>query len=550
MYVPKGHNLTGYARLEDPLLNKSTAFTMEERLKYKLIGLLPPKIETLEQQVLRTKMIFNQQGESLQKHVFLRALQDRNEVLFYRFLMENITETMPIIYTPTVGLACQKFSQIYRKARGLYINYQEQDYIVDILKEIKRIREIKVIVVTDGERILGLGDQGVGGLGIPIGKLSLYSLCGGVHPSFTLPIVLDVGTNNPDLLKDNTYLGWQNTRLSGQEYYDFVDKFVQAVKQVFPNVLLQFEDFAQSNAHGLLNTYKDQLCCFNDDIQGTAAVAAATVLSAVLKTGTDFSQQKIAIFGAGSAGCGIANLLATILINQGIDSKQAFQHFYMIDRAGLLHDKMDNLQEFQKPFAQPFEKIKQLFPNKTLMSLEDVVEVVQPSILLGVSGQKDQFTEHIVRTMASYCKNPIIMPLSNPNTKCEATPNDLLKWSKGHAIIATGSPFPDTEYQGVLKPIAQCNNSYIFPAMGLAILSGKISRVKQSLFMAAALKLAEIASRDGRPDTPVLPHMDDIRNVSQEIAHAVIEQAIQEGLSDIKDIDKQINQHFWNPNYY
>jgi malate dehydrogenase (oxaloacetate-decarboxylating) len=541
--------LQGYALLDDPLLNKSTAFSMEERLKYHLLGLLPPKIETLEQQVLRTKMIFNQQGESLQKHVFLRALQDRNEILFYRFLMENIAETLPIIYTPTVGLACQRFSQIYRKARGIYINYQEQDYILNILQEIKRTRDIKVIVVTDGERILGLGDQGVGGLGIPIGKLSLYTLCGGIHPAHTLPIVLDVGTNNPDLLKDNTYLGWQHPRLSDQAYYDFVDKFIQAVKQVFPNILLQFEDFAQSNAHGLLNIYKDQLCCFNDDIQGTAAVAAATVLSAVLKTGGDFSKQKMVIFGAGSAGCGIANLLASILIHQGMKPEDAYQHFYMIDRLGLLHDKMEDLQAFQKPFAQPFEKINRLFPNKTLISLEDVVNTVRPTILLGVSGQKDQFTQHIVHTMASYSKQPIIMPLSNPNSKCEATPNDILNWSKGHAIIATGSPFPETEYQGVLKPIAQCNNSYIFPAMGLAIIAGKISRVKESLFMAAALKLAEIASRDNNPDTPILPKMDNIREVSLEIAHAVIMQAIKEGLSDVKDVNAQIKQNFWNPNY-
>jgi malate dehydrogenase (oxaloacetate-decarboxylating) len=540
--------IIGYSRLDDPLLNKSTAFTLKERVKYKLIGLLPPKIETLEQQVERTKLIFNQQTESLQKHVFLRALQDRNEVLFYRFLMENITETMPIIYTPTVGLACQKFSQIYRKARGLYLSYSEKDFIVDILEEIKRVREIKVIVITDGERILGLGDQGVGGLGIPIGKLSLYTLCGGIHPAHTLPIVIDVGTNNRDLHKDSSYLGWQHERLTDKDYFDFMDICIQGIKKVFPNVLLQFEDFAQKNAHQLLNTYQDQLCCFNDDIQGTAAVAAATVLSAVLKNKEILANQKIAIFGAGSAGCGIANLLVKILIEQGVESKIAHQQIYMIDRMGLLHDQMD-LLPFQKPFAQPFEKIQQLFPSMQIINLEQVVETIQPQILLGVSGQRGQFTESIIRNMASYCTHPIILPLSNPNDKCEAIPNDILNWTNGRALIATGSPFPETEFNGKLYPLSQCNNSYIFPAMGLAVIAGKIKRVKPSLFITAALKLAEIASLNPDIKSPILPVMKNIREVSQQIAKAVLTQAISENLSDIKDIDIAIEETFWIPNY-
>jgi len=543
-------DIKGYNRLDDPLLNKSTAFSIAERIKYQLLGKLPHKVETLEQQVLRTKITFNQQPDPLQKHIFLRALQDRNEVLFYRFLMENITESMPIIYTPTVGLACQKFSNIYRKARGLYLSYTEKEHIPHILEDIKKTRDIKVIVVTDGERILGLGDQGLGGLGIPIGKLSLYTLCGGIHPSNTLPIVLDVGTNNPHLRQDSAYLGWQHPRLTGTEYLDFIDICIQHIKKTFPDVLLQFEDFAQLNAHALLNRYQDQLCCFNDDIQGTAAVAAATVLSAVLKTNTTLKDEKITIFGAGSAGCGIANLLANILINQGMKPEEAYQNFYLIDRMGLLHDGMDNLLDFQKTFAQPWDKLKKIFPSQSIISLDDVIDTIQPKILLGVSGQKGQFSERIVRKMASYSEHPIIMPLSNPNEKCEAIPNDLLNWSKGRAIIATGSPFPDTEFEGKLFPIAQCNNSYIFPAMGLAVIAGKIKRVKTSLFIAAALKLAEISSQDQDANSPVLPEMHHMRAVSKEIAEAILIQAIKDGLSGITDIKKALDENFWVPKYY
>ena len=542
-------DIKGYNRLDDPLLNKSTAFSIEERIKYQLLGKLPHKVETLEQQVLRTKITFNQQSDPLQKHIFLRALQDRNEVLFYRFLMDNITESMPIIYTPTVGLACQKFSNIYRKARGLYLSYTEKEHIPHILEDIKKTRDIKVIVVTDGERILGLGDQGLGGLGIPIGKLSLYTLCGGIHPSNTLPIVLDVGTNNSNLLQDSAYLGWQHPRLTGTEYLGFIDICIQQIKKTFPDVLLQFEDFAQLNAHALLNRYQDQLCCFNDDIQGNAAVAAATVISAVLKTNSTLQDEKITIFGAGSAGCGIANLLANILINQGMKPEDAYQNFYLIDRMGLLHDGMDDLLDFQKPFAQPMDKLKQIFPNQSIISLDDVIDTIQPKILLGVSGQKGQFSERIVRKMASYSDHPIIMPLSNPNEKCEAIPTDLLNWSKGRAIIATGSPFPDTEYQGKLVPIAQCNNSYIFPAMGLAVIAGKIKRVKTSLFIAAALKLAEISSQDHNADSPILPEMHHMRMVSKEIAEAILKQAIKDGLSGITDIRKVLNENFWIPQY-
>lgn len=545
--------ISGISLIEDPLLNKSTAFSKKERIQYHLTGLLPSKVETLEEQLLRTKLSFNQEVSNLRKHIFLRALQDRNEILFYRFLLENIQETMPIIYTPTVGLACQQFSKIYRKPRGIYLSYPEKEHIESILQNIKKTRDIKVIVITDGERILGLGDQGVGGLGIPIGKLSLYTLCGGIHPSQTLPIVIDVGTNNPDLLQDPTYFGWQHHRLEGKDYFEFVDICVQSIKKVFPHVLLQFEDFAQPNAHALLDIYQDQLCCFNDDIQGTASVAAATVLSAIYKAQSSLESQKICIFGAGSAGCGIAELLAQIMINQGIEKTKAYQQFYMIDRDGLLHDRMNNLKEFQKPFAQPFSKIKSLIPEGTLFSLDDVIKFIQPQILVGVSGQKDQFTEHMIRTMGSYCEHPIVLPLSNPNDKCEANPQDLLEWTKGRALIASGSPFPDTQYQGKFVEIAQCNNSYIFPAMGLAIIAGNIQRVHPSMFMTAALELAAIANQNSTLNSPLLPDLEHIRAISPRIAKSVIRQAINDQQCNLKAddelIDQAINKTFWYPNY-
>lgn len=545
--------ILGISRLENPLLNKGTAFSIEERFKYQLFGLIPPEIETLEDQLLRTKLEFASQQSDLQKHVFLRALQDRNEVLFYHFLMENIQETMPIIYTPTVGQACQQFDKIYRRPRGLYLSYKEKDQIESILTNIKNERDVKVIVITDGERILGLGDQGVGGLGIPIGKLSLYILCGGIHPDHTLPIVIDVGTNNPELQKDPSYFGWRHPRLSGESYYEFLDICVQSIKKVFPEVLLQFEDFAQNNAHALLDTYKDQLCCFNDDIQGTAAVAAATVLSATFKIKSNLKDQKICIFGAGAAGCGIASLLTQILIHQGVPEHEAYQHFYMIDRNGLIHNQMNDLLPFQKPFAQDVEKIKAYVNTDKTVTLQDVVDKIQPTILMGVSGQKGKFNEAVIRSMASYCKSPIIFPLSNPNSKCEAIPQDILEWSNGSAIIASGSPFPNTTYQGKVYPIAQCNNSYIFPAMGLAIIAGKIKRVLPSMFIKAALELAQISNENKNPDSPLLPELENVREVSQKIAKAVIYQAIQDKQSSLKPdeniIDKAIKDTFWIPNY-
>lgn len=550
----KNKFVTGVERLDNPLLNKSTAFNHDERLEYELFGLLPANIETLDEQLFRAREAFDNQASNINKHIYLRALQDRNETLYYRFLLEYMEEMLPLIYTPTVGQACQEFSRIYRKSRGIFLSYPEKEFIPGILKKISKEREIKIIVVTDGERILGLGDQGVGGLGISIGKLSLYSLCAGIHPKHTLPIVLDVGTNNEDRLHAKDYLGWRHERITGDDYLNFVDFCIHHIKKNFPNVLLQFEDFAQQNANNLLQIYKDKLCCFNDDIQGTAAIAAATIIAAIEKINIPFNDQKIVIFGAGSAGCGIAQMIVDVFIEKGTPEKQAYQKIYMIDKYGLIHDRMNGILDFQKPFTQSYDELSKRFHPHQNMVLDDVVKQIQPTAIIGVSGQPHQFTEEIVKTMCSYMKQPIIFPLSNPNERSEAEPNDILRWSEGNAIIATGSPFPNISFKGKPHPVSQCNNSYIFPGMGLGVIAGKLDRVTSGMFKAATLKLAELCqTHKPSQDSCLLPEIHHIREISAAIAKAVILKAIDEGHSqikkDVKIIDKEIKKTMWEPNY-
>ena len=546
--------ITGIERLDNPLLNKSTAFNHDERLQYELFGLLPANIETLEEQLFRTREAFDNQVSDLHKHIYLRALQDRNEILYYRFLLEYMEEMLPVIYTPTVGQACQEFSRIYRKSRGIFLSYPEKEFIPSILKNISKKRDVKIIVITDGERILGLGDQGVGGLGISIGKLSLYSLCAGIHPKHTLPIVLDVGTNNQDRLHSKDYLGWRNERINQDEYLNFVDFCIHHIKKNFPHVLLQFEDFAQQNANHLLEIYKNKLCCFNDDIQGTAAIATATIIAAIEKIKTPLANQKIVIFGAGSAGCGIAQMIVDVFIDKGIPEKEAYHKIYMIDKYGLIHDRMNNILDFQKPFTQSYDELAKRFHPHQNMVLEDVVTQIQPTALIGVSGQPHQFTEQIIKSMCTYTEQPIIFPLSNPNERCEAEPNDILRWSEGKAIIATGSPFSNTTYKGKTHPISQCNNSYIFPGMGLGIIAGQIERVSSGMFKAATLKLAELCS-SYKPthDSCLLPEIHHIREISAAIAQAIILKAIDEGhckfKKDINNIDIAIKKIMWEPHY-
>lgn len=543
----------GVTLLRDPLFNKGTAFTLEERNQLGLHGALPACIETIEEQVQRCKEALYAKNTPLEKHIYLRALQDRNEILFYRLIVQHLDEVMPLIYTPVVGEACQMFSHLYRQPRGLFLSYPERELLDKIIAYVAATRTIRVIVVTDGERILGLGDQGVGGLGIPIGKLSLYTSCGGIHPAQTLPIILDVGTNNQERIDDPEYIGWRHERITGKDYDDFLDLFVQSIKRHMPHVLLQFEDFAQQHAYPLLERYKDQLCTFNDDIQGTAAVTVAAILAATHVTQEPLKNHRVAVLGAGSAGCGISEQLVQAMINQGLTETEARSKFYLIDRNGLLQDEMSELLPFQKKLAQSNKNLAQWHLKKpNHISLSDVINNAKPSILLGVSGQPNQFKEAMVKSMANYCERPIIFPLSNPTSRAEATPENLLTWTQGKALVATGSPFDAVIINGHEIHIAQCNNSYIFPGVGLGVVAGHAKRVTDKMMMAAAVALAELAPAIKTGGGQLLPELIHIRAVSAHIAKAVIVEAIHEGHIEPKsstEIDKAIEETLWSPQY-
>jgi malate dehydrogenase (oxaloacetate-decarboxylating) len=546
-------SLRGQALLETPALNKGTAFTLFERQALGLDGLLPPVVETIEEQSSRAYKAYLRKPDDLERHIYLRQLQDTNEVLFYRLLLDHIEEMLPIVYTPVVAEACQEFSHIYRRPRGLIISYPLRDHIQSLLQN-RSNKEVSVIVVTDGERILGIGDQGVGGLGIPIGKLSLYTLIGGVPPAQTLPIILDVGTNNAERLADPEYLGWRHERITCDSYFDFVDRFVQAVKKELPDTLLQWEDFAKDHARPILDRYRDQLLTFNDDIQGTASVAAGAIISAVRVSGRRLRDQQIVMLGAGSAGIGVADYLREALVADGLSESEARSRFWVIDIGGLLHSERTDLFEEQRAYAQPFERLAD-FP-RTLeghrIGLSDVINKVDATVLIGLSTLTGAFSESIVREMARKCERPIILPLSNPTSKSEAVPEDLLRWTDGRALIATGSPFADVQYQGHKVRISQCNNVYIFPAMGLAVSATRARRVTDGVFLAAAHALAEQSPALSDPAAPLLPALTDLRRAAVEIAMAAAEQAQREGLApktSPESLRNAIVSSQWAPHY-
>lgn len=544
--------LAGQALLECPLLNKGNAFSEEEREELGLVGLIPVHIDDIEIQVARAYEAYQHKDDDIERHIYLRALQDTNETLFYRLVHDHLPDMMPIIYTPVVGAACQQFSEIYRRPRGLFVSYPERNDI-DAILDRAPVRRVDVIVVTDGERILGLGDQGVGGMGIPIGKLSLYTACAGISPEGTLPVILDVGTNNEERIKDPMYLGWRHERIKGDEYNEFVDLFVQAVKRKFPNVLLQFEDFAQQHAAPLLERYRDQLCTFNDDIQGTAAVAVGTLLAAVKVAGGKLSEQNVVMFGAGSAGCGIAEQMVATMVKEGLSDADARSRFYMVDRPGLLHDRITDLLPFQTKLLQPHDRVASWASSSSgEISLLDVMRNAHPTIMIGVSGQPNTFSEEVVREMAKHAERPIIFPLSNPTSRIEAVPADLITWTEGKGLIATGSPFDPVKYQDGTYPIAQCNNSYIFPAMGLGVLGIGARRVSDGMFMAAAEALSRQAPALQGKTGALLPALEDIREVSTEIAYAVATQAQEEGLAEAcpeAEMRARIDARRWQPVY-
>ncbi|MFN8017157.1 MAG: NAD-dependent malic enzyme [Acidimicrobiales bacterium] len=488
----------GAALLADPALNKGTAFSVEERDAFGLHGLLPVHVETIEARADRVRAQLDAEPDPLRKHQLLRAVQDDDETLFLRVLLDDITTLLPIVYTPTVGEACQNFSRIYQHPRGVFLSYPEVDRIREILRSVPNDRAIEVIVVTDGERILGLGDQGADGLGIPIGKLSLYSACGGIDPDATLPIVLDVGTNNEERRNDPEYLGWRHERIVGPDYDAFVEEVVAAVIDVFPDVLFQFEDFAEHHAHLLLDRYRDRLCTFNDDIQGTATVALAAALSALRRTDRRISEQRVVIVGAGSAGSGIAEQIVAGMVDEGISDADARRQMFMVDRPGLLLADMDGLEPFQVPLAQAPDAVAGWdLAEPGVPSLADVIRNARPSILIGVTGVFGLFTEEVVRAMAEADEAPVIFPLSNPTSRAEATAEDVLRWTEGRALVATGSPFAPVTIDGTTHVIAQSNNAYIFPGVGLGVRAVGARRVSDAMFMAAARALAEASAPAG-----------------------------------------------------
>jgi len=520
----------GATLLHNPALNKGTAFTEDERTALGLHGLLPPHVESLDEQVVRAYEAYQRKTDDLERHIYLRALQDTNEVLFYSLVLSHTEEMTPIIYTPVVGQACQQFCHIYRRPRGLVISYPLRDAIPSLLRN-RPNDEVDVIVVTDGERILGIGDQGMGGLGIPIGKLSLYTAIGGVDPSRTLPIALDVGTNNPERLSDPEYLGWRHHRVAGAEYGEFVDRFVQAVKQELPNTCLQWEDFSTSHARALLDRYADQLLTFNDDIQGTASVVLATIISAAAATGQRLRDQQVVIFGAGSA-IGVADYLCTAMMEEGLSEADARGRFWIINRGGLLHDARRDLSPERQRYAQPAGRVAD-WPRTSagIIGLSEVIGKLRATILIGLSTVAGAFSESIVREMARKVDRPIILPLSNPTDKTEATPDDLMRWTNGRALIGTGSPFPPVEYGGHSIRIAQCNNSFIFPAVGLGLVAAGARRATDAMLVAAARALAEQCPTAKDPAGCLLPTMGDAREVSLEIAVAVGREAQRAGLA-------------------
>ncbi len=547
LYLPyAGHNL-----LELPLLNKGSAFTAEERSKFNLHGLIPHAIESIEEQSQRSYQQYCAFNDDINRHIYLRNIQDTNETLFYHLIENHLSEMMPIIYTPTVGEACQRFSDIYRRHRGVFISHADRGHIDDILHNVTK-KNVKVIVITDGERILGLGDQGIGGMGIPIGKLSLYTACGGISPAYTLPITLDVGTNNQQLLNDPIYMGLAQPRISGDEYYAFVDEVIAAIQRRWPHALIQFEDFAQKNAMPLLNKYRDQVCCFNDDIQGTAAVAVGSLIAASRAAGKQLKDQVVAFLGAGSAGCGIAEQIVAQMVAEGLTDLEARARVFMVDRFGLITDNQPNLLDFQSKLAQNSVHVSQWADVNDMISLIDVVKHAKPTVLIGVSGQPGLFTEEVIKTMASHCEHPIVLPLSNPTSRVEAVPSDVIAWTEGRALIATGSPFAPVNYQGKIYNISQCNNSYIFPGIGLGVIAVGATRVTDHMLMASSNALAECSPKLQDISADLLPEIDQIQQVSRFIAFRVAKAAMADGVAPIIEdaaLEKMIESNFWTPQY-
>ena len=543
---------TGHALIDDPLTNKGTAFPSDERDALGLHGLLPPVVSTLEQQLARTYENFLAAPTPIAKYVNLVGLQDRNEVLFYRLLSEHVEEMMPIVYTPTVGEACERFSHLYRRPRGLYVGYDMRGRVAEVLGN-AGVRDPSIVVVTDGERILGLGDQGAGGMGIPIGKLCLYTLCAGIPPSTTLPVMLDVGTENAERLADPLYLGLRRRRVRGDEYQAFVDEFVGAVRTRFPRAVLQWEDFLKENAITQLERFRERLCSFNDDIQGTAAVAVAGMLAALRITGGRPREQRLVLAGAGASAHGIAELFVAALVEDGLTERDAKARVWTTDRSGLVVRGRPGLEGFKQLYARdPEELASWSVRDRGRVTLEEVVRNARATLLVGTSTTPGLFDERVVRAIGEASARPAIFPLSNPTSKAECTPADALRWTAGRAIVATGSPFAPVELDGGRFRIGQCNNTFVFPGVGLGAWLARARRISDAMFLDAARALADAVSEQDLAEGSVFPSVQRIRPVSHAVACRVIRRAVREGQADksvLDDLEERVRAAMWVPEY-
>ena len=542
---------TGRPVLLNPFTNKGTAFTAEERESLGIAGLVPPAVFTLEEQLHRVYENHHAKSTGLERFIHLASLQDRNETLFFRLVHEHIDEMMPIVYTPVVGEACQNFSHIWRRARGLYINYEQRNEIESILAN--HPRPPAIIVVTDGERILGLGDLGAGGMGIPIGKLCLYTLCAGIPPELTLPIMLDVGTDNEDLLDDPLYVGLRQKRVRGEEYQEFIDKFVEAVRNVYPDALLQWEDFLKGNAIFQLNRFRDQFCTFNDDIQGTAGVVVAGVFCGLRITGQAMKDQRILFAGAGASAQGISDLLVSAMQEDGLTLEEARKRIWTVDSRGLVTDDREALEDFKATYARDVRELDAYeCENRSRVTLEEAVTNVKPTILIGTSGTPGMFTEAVVKAMAAFNERPMVFPLSNPTSKSECTAEQAIQWSDGRAIVATGSPFDPVEYKGRQYRIGQGNNAFIFPGVGLGVWVARAQRVTDGMFLAAAKALAEKVTEADLAEVAVYPQLKRIRECSHAVACAVVKRAVEEGHAEkeaLENLEERLKKAMWFPDY-
>ncbi|SER87917.1 malate dehydrogenase (oxaloacetate-decarboxylating) [Propionibacterium cyclohexanicum] len=536
--------------LTHPMINFGTAYTHEQRRALGISGLLPSGVMSVYEQIKRLYRQYLAEPSDLARFVFLSGLQDRNEILFYRLLSEHIEEMLPIIYTPTIGRAIQEYSHLYQRPRGVFIDIDHPEMMEQSLLDYGRSPDdVDLIVVTDSEGILGIGDQGVGGVAITVGKLSVYTAAAGIHPGRALPVVLDTGTDNLQLLNDEGYLGVRHSRVRGERYDEFIDNFTTTAHRIFPHAMVHWEDFGPANAHRILARYRDELCTFNDDIQGTAAVVAAAALSAVRRSGVPLRDQRIVIYGAGTAGVGISDLLVQLLTDEGLTPQQARAHFWALGSRGLIVEG-SRMRDFQQPYARSQADVADWEAANGGFGLAEVVRRVHPTMLIGCSAQSGAFTEPIITQMASYQDRPIIMPLSNPTSKAEALPGDVLDWTDGKALIATGSPFAPLDHHGVRYLVAQANNALVFPGIGLGVITSRATRVSERMILAAA-KAVAAASPSDAPGASLLPSVSELRSVSAQVGLAVARQAVAEGLAEVipEDDVQAISDQMWRPEY-